>query len=316
MDLACRRLRAAGRPDGLIACTDADTRADPRWLATQIALVRAGAEAIGGRIDLDPAEPPGCPPPRSIAAASARTRGWPRCSPSDAEADHHFFSGASMAVTAAPTGGGRPRAATPRLRTRRSPGAWPRRPAHRALRPRARRTSARVRGRAPRGLARDLQLGDWLARRRHDGDDYDLDRLLAAKGRRRCRSCSPPRLRRHRRRRALARGHAVRRRRPRRRGAGGRRALDRRHGAARPAAGARVAAQDDLLPEYGPALGKGDAMWRALSATRGDVVAFLDADTADPAAAHLLGLLGPLLEDPSSTWSRARSPARSATARP
>ncbi|HEV7773758.1 MAG TPA: hypothetical protein VGO48_10780 [Conexibacter sp.] len=56
--------------------------------------------------------------------------------------------------------------------------------------------------------------------------------------------------------------------------------------------------QDELLPEHGPALGKGDAMWRALHATGGDVVCFLDADTADPSDAHLRGLLGPLLTVP------------------
>lgn len=63
-------------------------------------------------------------------------------------------------------------------------------------------------------------------------------------------------------------------------------------------AGAVVVQQDELLPEYGPALGKGDAMWRALHRSRGDVVCFLDADTEDPHPDHLLGLLGPLLEHP------------------
>ena len=63
-------------------------------------------------------------------------------------------------------------------------------------------------------------------------------------------------------------------------------------------AGARAVAQDDLLPEHGPAQGKGDAMWRGLLATTGDVVAFLDADTEDPDPCHLLGLLAPLLDDP------------------
>ena len=39
-------------------------------------------------------------------------------------------------------------------------------------------------------------------------------------------------------------------------------------------------------------------MWRALAATGGDIVCFLDADTGDPDPRHLLGLLGPLLTDP------------------
>ena len=40
-------------------------------------------------------------------------------------------------------------------------------------------------------------------------------------------------------------------------------------------------------------------MWRALAATGGDIVGFLDGDTADPDPRHLQGLLGPLLTDPS-----------------
>ena len=60
-----------------------------------------------------------------------------------------------------------------------------------------------------------------------------------------------------------------------------------------------VVQQDEILSYYGPALGKGDAMWRALHATTGDIVCFLDGDTADPHPRHLQGLLGPLLADPS-----------------
>ena len=52
------------------------------------------------------------------------------------------------------------------------------------------------------------------------------------------------------------------------------------------------------LPEYGPALGKGDAMWRAVGATGGDLICFLDGDTADPSPLHLLGLIGPLYTRP------------------
>jgi glucosyl-3-phosphoglycerate synthase len=65
------------------------------------------------------------------------------------------------------------------------------------------------------------------------------------------------------------------------------------------AAGATVIQQDEVAPELGPALGKGDAMWRALLVTGGDIVCFLDGDTRDPDPAHLLGLLGPLLTDPA-----------------
>jgi glucosyl-3-phosphoglycerate synthase len=65
------------------------------------------------------------------------------------------------------------------------------------------------------------------------------------------------------------------------------------------AAGARVLDQDDVLTEFGPALGKGDAMWRAVHATDADIVCFLDGDTADPHPDHLRGLLGPLFLDAS-----------------
>src|SRR5688500_15922425 len=40
-------------------------------------------------------------------------------------------------------------------------------------------------------------------------------------------------------------------------------------------AGAEVRMQDELVPEAGPVLGKGDAMWRSLEAARGDVIAFV-----------------------------------------
>jgi glucosyl-3-phosphoglycerate synthase len=61
--------------------------------------------------------------------------------------------------------------------------------------------------------------------------------------------------------------------------------------------GARVVQEADVLPEHGPARGKGDALWRALAATSGEVVAFVDADTEDFDARFVRGLLGPLLSD-------------------
>jgi glucosyl-3-phosphoglycerate synthase len=63
------------------------------------------------------------------------------------------------------------------------------------------------------------------------------------------------------------------------------------------AGGARVVQESEVLPEHGPARGKGDAMWRSLAATSGDVVLFLDADTENFDARFALGLLGPLLTD-------------------
>jgi glucosyl-3-phosphoglycerate synthase len=62
------------------------------------------------------------------------------------------------------------------------------------------------------------------------------------------------------------------------------------------AAGATVVQEADLLPEFGPVLGKGDAMWRALSVLEGELVCFLDADSADFSRHFAVGMLGPLVE--------------------
>jgi glucosyl-3-phosphoglycerate synthase len=59
--------------------------------------------------------------------------------------------------------------------------------------------------------------------------------------------------------------------------------------------GAEVHHQQDLMPELGPVLGKGDAMWRSLAVLDGDVICFLDADTEHFGAHFACGLLGPLL---------------------
>jgi hypothetical protein len=57
--------------------------------------------------------------------------------------------------------------------------------------------------------------------------------------------------------------------------------------------------ESDLMPEFGPALGKGDALWRGLSATSGDLVVFLDTDTRNFSDCFLLDLVAPLLGDPT-----------------
>ena len=63
--------------------------------------------------------------------------------------------------------------------------------------------------------------------------------------------------------------------------------------------GARVVQESDLLPETGPCRGKGDAMWRALSATEGELVVYLDGDTQDFGPRFLVGLLAALFDDSS-----------------
>lgn len=64
------------------------------------------------------------------------------------------------------------------------------------------------------------------------------------------------------------------------------------------AAGAEVRSQRGLRPEFGEVLGKGDAMWRALAAVSGDIVAYVDADTRDFTPEFVTGLVGPLLCEP------------------
>lgn len=69
--------------------------------------------------------------------------------------------------------------------------------------------------------------------------------------------------------------------------------------------GARVHADSRVLPEMGPALGKGDALWRSLSVTSGDVVVFVDADIRNPHPRFVTGLLAPLLARPDVAFTKA-----------
>ncbi len=71
------------------------------------------------------------------------------------------------------------------------------------------------------------------------------------------------------------------------------------------AAGARVVAQDSVLPELPPLSGKGEALWKSLHATSGDLVVFVDADLRNFSTAFVTGLLGPLLTDPSTCYVKA-----------
>jgi glucosyl-3-phosphoglycerate synthase len=77
-------------------------------------------------------------------------------------------------------------------------------------------------------------------------------------------------------------------------------------------AGATVWQEAQLLPSYGPVLGKGDAMWRALSVLDGELVAFLDADTEDFSPHFAIGLLGPLVCEPGVSFVKGyyRRPLR------
>jgi glucosyl-3-phosphoglycerate synthase len=62
-------------------------------------------------------------------------------------------------------------------------------------------------------------------------------------------------------------------------------------------AGARVVAQDEVLPALPGLSGKGEALWKGLAATTGDLVVFVDGDLYDFTSSYVTGLLGPLLTD-------------------
>jgi glucosyl-3-phosphoglycerate synthase len=70
-------------------------------------------------------------------------------------------------------------------------------------------------------------------------------------------------------------------------------------------AGASVLQEAELMPSLGPALGKGDAMWRALAALEGELVCFVDADTEGFSAHFVTGLLGPLVCEPGVSFVKA-----------
>ena len=59
--------------------------------------------------------------------------------------------------------------------------------------------------------------------------------------------------------------------------------------------GAEVHQESELLPDFGPALGKGDALWRSLAVATGDLIVYLDSDVRDFSPHFAAGLLAPLL---------------------
>jgi glucosyl-3-phosphoglycerate synthase len=311
MDLACERLLAVDRPLGLIASTDADSVVAEDWLAAQRVLAAAGASAIGGSIELNPAEASELSREalqrRGAEALTRlrdiRERGIPW---NDQIAEHHQFSGASLALTAAAYRqcGGLPVSAALEDEALERELSNRGIPIHRSRAVRV-STSARTEGRAPRGLAHDLTVTNWRARRSFRAEQFPLERLLAAKrdsiavvlpAREVAATIGP-----------IARcvGDL--------RSAGlideaivvDSASLD---GTAEiaTAAGLRVVQEDELIPEQGPAQGKGDAMWRALSLVRSELVAYLDADTEDFHAGFVLGLLGPLVCEPEVQFVKGR----------
>jgi glucosyl-3-phosphoglycerate synthase len=296
MELACERLLALDRAEGLIATTDADSTPARDWLERQLAHRDAGASVIAGRIELDAAEASGLPDGvldrrrRDAATRLSRVRVL------EPDAGHHHFAGASLAVTAATyraVGGLEPRESLE------DDGFGERLARHRVPVLRAAdvvvTTSARIDGRARQGLSVDLAVSQWFSRRRYDATAFTLARLAnevraqtvtvivcvqdgAAVGGVLEVAVRP----------AVAAGlvdEVV--------------VVAPAGVAVTPDVDARVVVADAIAGELGPALGRGDAMWRALQVSGGEIVCFLDGDAHDPDPSDVAGLIGPLLHDRS-----------------
>jgi glucosyl-3-phosphoglycerate synthase len=69
-------------------------------------------------------------------------------------------------------------------------------------------------------------------------------------------------------------------------------------------AGARVERSTAILPELEPGTGKGEAMWKGLSAAGGDLVVWCDADITNFGPRFVTGLLGPLLTEPAVGFTK------------
>ena len=70
-------------------------------------------------------------------------------------------------------------------------------------------------------------------------------------------------------------------------------------------AGATVVQDHEVLADRGTRRGKGEAMWKSLAATSGDIVAWIDGDIEAFDAAFVPGLLAPLVHDETIGYVKA-----------
>jgi glucosyl-3-phosphoglycerate synthase len=297
MDLACARLESVGRPDGLIATTDADSEVAPDWLARQLDARARGAEAIGGEVILEGAGAASLPP-EVLAQRRTRLRQRLAVAGDRGPADHPHFAGASLAITPRAyrqVGGLAPLPALEDrdLEDRLAASAIQ---IHRRGDVRV-TTSARRQGRAERGLANDLAVAQWAATRSYGGSSYQVADLLAAKTGTIVVVLPAREV-------ADSIGAILDAVLPLRDlglldrvivvdadSADGTAAIAETHGA-------EVWSESRLVSEVGPCMGKGDAMWRAAASVEADTLLFLDTDTLDFTERFVLGLLGPILLEP------------------
>ena len=71
------------------------------------------------------------------------------------------------------------------------------------------------------------------------------------------------------------------------------------------AEGARVVQHPDVLPRYGSFVGKGEALWKSLYETSGDLIVWADTDVRNWHPRMVYGTLGPLLHEPRLHYVKA-----------
>ncbi|HUG48456.1 MAG TPA: glucosyl-3-phosphoglycerate synthase [Candidatus Limnocylindria bacterium] len=69
--------------------------------------------------------------------------------------------------------------------------------------------------------------------------------------------------------------------------------------------GARVVVHSQVLPRYGSYRGKGEALWKSLYETTGDLVVWSDTDIVDWHPRFIYGTVGPLLVEPGIGYVKA-----------
>jgi glucosyl-3-phosphoglycerate synthase len=70
-------------------------------------------------------------------------------------------------------------------------------------------------------------------------------------------------------------------------------------------AGATVVVAEDVLADHGDGHGKGEAMWKSLYASTGDLVVWCDADVTSFSAGYVVGMVGVLLTRPEVQFVKA-----------
>lgn len=292
MEAACNRLKDLGAPGGLIASTDADTVVSPDWLAVQLGCAARGAQAIGGRIELADEEhlPEGVSDWRHEQGLLRHRNLLEAHEGEGAGALEHWqFSGASLALTAEAyeeIGGLEPLAALEDEyleRVLRQRGIRIERPLSVRV-----KTSARLTGRAERGLARDLALASWYRyntfqtpghnRVKHDDQRPGVSLVLPVD--------EEPESGLLRTIRALIESNLV----------DDVVLVGPSSGLGRPFPGITAFAGGELMPGFGPVRGYGDALWRGVAAARGELVVITEPEPYESIPPRVHGLLAPLLE--------------------